>query len=249
MKITSIQTEVIRAHAMTVAELVDTYIPELPDKSVVAISSKVIALCEGRVVKVGTEDVQELAKREAQYYLPPTQHSLGYTLTVNRNILVSKAGIDESNTGGYYVLWPADPQASANQIREQLVAKFGVQVGVILTDARVTPMRRGVLGVGLSHSGFAALHDYVGTPDIFGTYDLKYTSSTILDGLAAAVVVQTGEGSQRTPIAIVEEADFVEFQDRNPTEEELALLAMPMEDDIYAEMLKAIPWEKRPDKA
>jgi hypothetical protein len=49
------------------------------------------------------------------------------------------------------------------------------------------------------------------------------------------------------PIAVIEDAPFVEFQDRNPTGEELAMLAMPMEDDIYAEMLKAIPWEKRPD--
>ena len=248
MRITSIQTEAIRANAMSVLQLVDRYVPQLADRSIVAISSKVVGLCEGRVVKAGTVDVQDLARREAQYYLPPSEHSLGYSMTINRNMLVSKAGIDESNTGGYYVLWPADPQASANQIREQLAHKFGVRVGVILTDGRITPMRRGVIGVGLSHSGFAALHDYVGTPDIFGDYDLKYTYSSILDGLAAAAVVQMGEGDQRTPIAVIEDADFVEFQDRDPTKAELEMLAMPIEDDIYAEMLKAIPWEKRPGK-
>ncbi len=248
MKITSIQTEAIRAGALGLTQFVDKYVTQLSADSIVAVSSKVVALCEGNVVKAGTVDVQELARREAQYYLPPTAHSLGYTLTVNRNILVSKAGIDESNGDGNYVLWPADPQASANAIREHLVAKFGVRVGVILTDGRITPMRRGVIGVGLAHSGFAALRDYVGTPDIFGDYDLKYTYSSLLDGLAAAVVVQMGEGDQRTPIAVVEDVPFVEFQERNPTAEELAMLAMPLEDDIYAEMLKAIPWEKRPDR-
>ena len=249
MKVTSIQTAAIHAGEMKVIEFVDRYVPKLSDGSIVAISSKVVALCEGRVVKAGTQDVQKLAKDEAQYYLPPTAHSLGYTLTVNRNILVSKAGIDESNTGGHYVYWPADPQASANEIREFLVKKFAVRVGVILTDGRITPMRRGVIGVGLSHSGFSALRNYVGSADIFGDYDLKYTYSSILDGLAAAAVVQMGEGDQRTPIAIVEDADFVTFQDRNPTDEELSMLAMPMEEDIYEEMLKAIPWEKRPGKS
>ncbi len=246
MKITGIQTDPIRASEMSLAEFVDKYVPKLADGSVVAVTSKVVALCEGRVVKVGTADVQELARNEAQYYLPPTAHSLGYTLTVNRNILISKAGIDESNTDGHYVLWPEDPQASANAIRAQLAKKYGVRVGVILTDGRVTPMRRGVIGVGLSHSGFAALHNYVGTPDIFGNYDLKYTYSSVLDGLASAAVVVTGEGDQCMPIAVIEDVPFVDFQDRNPNAEELGELAMPMEDDIYAEMLKAIPWQKRP---
>src|SRR4051812_45104600 len=102
---------------MELLEFVDTYITELPDRSIVVITSKVVSLCEGNVVKIGTADVQALARKEAQYYQAPP-NDLGYALTVNRNILISKAGIDESNTGGYYVLWPADPQKSANVVRE-----------------------------------------------------------------------------------------------------------------------------------
>ena len=127
-----------------------------------------------------------------------------------------------------------------------LARKHGVRVGVILTDARVIPMRRGVLGIGLSHSGFSALRNYVGSSDIFGNYNLKYTYSNILDGLAAAAVVQMGEGDQKTPIILIDDVEFVEFQDRSPTPEELAMLDMPMEEDIFSDMLKAIPWDKRP---
>jgi dihydrofolate synthase / folylpolyglutamate synthase len=248
MKITGIQTPAIRAREMTLEELIDRYVPSLSEGAIVAISSKVVALCEGRAVKVGTADVQALARAEAEYYLSPDAHSLGYSLTVNRHILISKAGIDESNTGGNYVYWPQDPQASANFVRDFLTRKFGVQLGVILTDSRVTPMRRGVIGVGLAHSGFAALRSYVGTPDIFGQYDLKYTYASIIDGLAVAAVVEMGEGDQRTPIAVITDAGFVDFQERNPTEAELELLAMPLEDDIFGDMLAGIKWDKRPGK-
>lgn len=246
MKITSIETEAIRAGEMDILSLIDHYVEDLPEHSILAVTSKIVSLCEeGRSIPVGSADVQELARQEAQYYLAP-EPGIDYALTINRNILISKAGIDVSNTDGHYVLWPKDPQASANMIREHLVTRFGKQIGVMITDARVTPMRRGVIGVGLSHSGFLGLHDYVGTPDIFGNYRLKYTRSSILDGLAAAVVVQMGEGDNRTPLAVIEEVDFVEFQDRNPTSDELAAINMPLDEDLYAEMLKKIPWHKRP---
>ena len=74
MKLTSIQTEAIRANDMGLIQLIDKYVPVLEEESIVAISSKVVALCEGRVEKVGTVDVQELAKREAQYYMSPEAH-------------------------------------------------------------------------------------------------------------------------------------------------------------------------------
>ena len=117
MKISSVHTVAIRANDMTLLELVDAYVPVAREGMIVAISSKVVALCEGRVVKAGTVDVQQLARDEAQYYLTPSDRTLGYSLTVNRNILVSKAGIDESNTDGHYVLWPnpyAAPYAKLN---------------------------------------------------------------------------------------------------------------------------------------
>jgi len=246
VKITTIRTEPVTKGAMSLRELLDRYVTDLKDGSIVAVTSKVVSLCEDKGVAVGTVDVQELARKEAEYYLAPG-NNLGYALTVNRGILTSKAGVDESNTGGYYVPWPDDPQKSANDAREYLAKKFGVRVGVIITDGRVTPMRRGVIGIGLSHSGFLALHNLVGQKDIFGTYELKYTYDGVLDGLAAAAAVQMGEGDQCRPIAIIEDADFVEFQDRNPTKDELALLNIDLEDDLFAEMLKGIAWDKRPE--
>jgi len=165
---------------------------------------------------------------------------------VKRDILIASAGIDESNGDGYYVLWPQDPQSSANIIREHMRKKFGYPVGVIITDSRITPMRRGTVGLGLAHSGFAGLRNYVGSKDIFGEYEYKYSYASIIDGLAAAAVVLMGEGAQRTPLILIEDIEFVTFQDRNPQKQELDKLRITLEDDMYSEMLKMIPWDKRP---
>lgn len=249
MKLTPIKTVPVEANAHDLLAFVDEYVPVMPEHAIVAISSKVVSLCEGRVVKTGEVSKADLARREAQYFLPPELNPYGVTVTVNRDIMIASAGIDESNGGGYLVLWPEDPQASANRIREHLRVKFGYEVGVLITDSRLTVMRRGTIGLGLTHSGFKGLRNYVGTPDVFGSYDLKYTFASIIDGLAAAAVVVMGEGDECTPIVVMEDLDFVEFQDRNPTPEELRQLRIPLEEDVYSEMLKLVPWDKHPGKA
>lgn len=246
MKLTSITTRPLRAYDQKLLDFVDQYVVSMPEASVLAISSKVVSLCEGRVVKVGDVSKEALARAESQYYLPPEFNPYGVIITVKRDILIASAGIDESNGDGYYVLWPQDPQSSANIIREHMRKKFGYPVGVIITDSRITPMRRGTVGLGLAHSGFAGLRNYVGSKDIFGEYEYKYSYASIIDGLAAAAVVLMGEGAQRTPLILIEDVEFIAFQDRNPQKQELDELRITLEDDMYSEMLKMIPWDKRP---
>jgi F420-0:gamma-glutamyl ligase len=246
MKLTTIQTDAIRASDISVLDFIDTYIKDMPENSILAISAKVISLCEGRIVRLDAVAKNELVRQESQYYLPPEFNPYGVMVSINRDILIASAGIDESNGDGNFILWPEDPQLSANMIREHLRTRFGYDVGVLITDSRITPMRRGTIGLGLTHSGFSALTDYVGTKDVFGNYDLKYTYASLIDGLAAAAVVVMGEGAERTPLVLIEELPFVVFQDRNPNLDELEMLRIPLEEDLYSEMLKAIPWDKYP---
>ena len=125
-----------------------------------------------------------------------------------------------------------------------MVKEYGIsEVGVIITDSKTTPLRRGVTGVTLAHSGFAALNDYIGHPDIFGR-DLHVTKANIADGLAGASVLSMGEGSEQTPFAVIEDVPFVTFQRRNPTVEELTDLRIPLEEDIYASILTRTPWQR-----
>src|SRR5688572_27076450 len=111
---TAIKTRKVTTKSCTLQELLDESIDELKEGSVVAIASKVVSLCEGRTVPLGTNK-DELVAREAQLYLPGTLNPYGVSLSVARNMLVWAAGIDDSNSGGYQTLWPADPQVSANQ--------------------------------------------------------------------------------------------------------------------------------------
>jgi len=186
-----------------------------------------------------------LAAKEAEYYLPREENKYGFLITVKHNLLVASAGIDESNGNGYLVLWPKDPQKSANMIREYLVKKHKVKrVGVIITDSKLTPLRWGVTGYALASSGFRVLNSYIGKPDIFGRL-MHAEKLNVADSLAAATVAVTGEGSEQTPIAIIEDLPSVVFQKRNPTNKEIKELHISLTDDVFYPLLKAVKWRVR----
>lgn len=208
------------------------------------VTSKIVSICEGRVVKVGKVDKKKLIEQEADCYLPPGKNKYNITLTIKRNLLIPTAGIDESNGDGYYVLWPKNPQKTANEIREYLKNNYSLRhIGVIITDSKTTPLRRGTTGIAIAHSGFSALNNYIGKPDIFGRL-LYVTKANIVDALATTAVLIMGEGNEQTPLAIIEDVPFVKFQDRNPAKSELRELQVPIKDDLYASLLKGVKWSK-----
>ena len=246
MNIQAIKTHKITSSDQDLFDILDKYITELKDGSVVVITSKIVSICEGNFVSIETSDKDELIKKEADLYLPKEENQYNLYLTIKNNILAVSAGIDESNTNGNYVFWPKDSQDSANKIREHLVKKFGIKnLGIIISDSKTTPLRWGVSVISIAHSGFEALNDMIGTPDIFGR-DLKMTKIAIADALAGAAGLVMGEGDNQTPIAIVSDIPFVNFQDRNPTQQELEQLKIEIENDVYAPLLKSVEW--RTDK-
>ena len=165
MVVTPIKTEVVEAGKQPVSDLLDNSLEALNESSIVAISAKVIALCENRVVPIEGIDKQDLVSREADYYLPASTSKFGYQFTIINNTLVASAGIDESNGNGLYVFWPANPQKSANSIRKYLKERFGLKkVGVIITDSTCLPLRWGTIGIAVPHGGFRPLNNYMGSP-------------------------------------------------------------------------------------
>lgn len=244
MIVTGIKTDKITAGSVGLLELLDSAITSLDEGSVVAITSKVVSLCENNVVPLGDVDKEDLIVQESNLYLPATHSKYGYHFTITNNTLISVAGIDESNGDGHYVLWPKDSQATANQVRRYLKERFGLQkVGVVITDSTSHPLRRGAVGITLAHSGFAALHDYVGKPDLFGK-PFRVSHADIAGGLTAAAVLQMGEGAEQTPLAIISDVPFVTFQDRDPSAEELAETNIPLKDDLFAPFLTSVTWQQ-----
>jgi len=244
MILTGVKTHKITQKDKDILKILDRYVKKLSENSVVAVASKIVAITEGRFVKIGSFDKDQLVKQEAELYLPRSMSKYDFCISVKYNMLIASAGIDESNGNGYYILWPQDPQKSANIIRGYLARKFKLRnVGVIITDSKLSPLRWGVTGYAVSHSGFEALNSYIGKPDIFGR-KLKVEKLSISDSLATAAVAVMGEGEEQTPIAVIEDVPFVKFQKRNPTKKELTDLHINIGDDIFAPFLKQVKWRK-----
>lgn len=244
MKVRTIKTHGVTEKDNDLFAVLDRYVKNIRENSILVVTSKIVSICEGRIVKAGSVEKQVLVEQEADYYLPPSKQSYDFSLTITDSMLTPMAGIDESNAHGHYVLWPKDVQATANKIRSYMCKRFGVQfAGVIITDSKTMPLRWGTIGTCLAHSGFKALNDYRQTPDIFGR-TMRVTQANIAEALAASAVVAMGEGAERTPLAVIESTPFVQFQDRNPTKKELAVLKISPEIDLYSPLLMSVKWKK-----
>ena len=235
----------VKTHKISTSDklfgILDKYITELSENSVVAVTSKIVSITQGRVVKMEDADKDELIKQESQYYLPREENPYHVSLTITNNTLIASAGIDESNADGNYVLWPENPQNSANKIREHLQQKFKLKnVGVIITDSKTTPLRWGVTAIAIAYSGFEPLIDYIGKEDLFGR-KFVFEKMSVIDNFASAAAVVMGEGAEQTPIAIFTDIPFVRFVEANPTGEELKI---SLEEDLYGTILKNAPWKK-----
>lgn len=245
MKITAIKSHLVHAGECTFEELIAESLTTIEEKSVVAVSSKVVALCQNRVVDKSTTTKSELIKQEADFYTSESFNRYGFHFTITNNTFISSAGIDESNGDNYFVLWPKNPQQVANELRTFLSKRFGLKdVGVIVTDSTsMPPMRLGTMGIMLAHSGFSAVNQLIGKEDLFGRL-FMIEKAAIGSGLAAAANVVMGEGTEQTPLAVISDVPFVDFQRRNPTKLELKSVYISPEDDLYAPFMRLAPWEK-----
>lgn len=243
MIVKAIKTQKVLAGKQSLLELLDKYLSKFSESSVLVITSKVVALCENRVARIDGTDKEELVRQEADRYMPSHVSKYGYNFTIKDSTLTSSSGIDESNGDGNYILWPANSQKTANQIRKYLRERFNLQkIGVVITDSTCLPLRWGTVGTALAYSGFSPANDYIGTGDLFGR-PFKVSKAGIASGLAAAAVLVMGEGTEQTPLVVIDEVPFVAFQDHDPTPQELDLFKISnVEDDLFAPFLSSFKW-------
>lgn len=191
-------------------------LPPLHERDIVVITSKVVAIHQGRTRPIGEVDKDALILEEAERYLP--RHEIPHRraiLTLKGHTLISSAGVDESNGNGYYVLWPDKPQAMARTLWATLREQTEVtNLGVIITDSHSIPQRQGAMGVAIGFFGFEPLQDYRGQPDIFGRR-LRAERGNLVDPLAAAAVLMMGEAAEQTPVCIIRGLELLTFTDRS----------------------------------
>lgn len=197
------------------------------------ISSKIVSLAESRLVPKVETSKAALIQREADQVLMDLPY--GSILTIKHGLLIASAGIDESNSEtGDFILYPCDPFESAAQIHRGLKDHFGwKQFGILLSDSRTSPLRRGVTGVSLAHHGFHGVRNQIGQKDLFGA-QLKMTQVNVADAVAAAAVFCMGESDEQTPLAIVEAP--LQYETR-PTVAHRNDCIVPLTEDLYSPLL------------
>jgi coenzyme F420-0:L-glutamate ligase/homotetrameric cytidine deaminase len=198
----------------------------LEDGDILVVSESAVATSEGSVVNLNdispSRRAYELAARyskdprDMQLILQESDQIMGgipgVVLTMNKGFLYPNAGIDHSNAPpGYVVLFPADSQKSAWEIRKRIAR--GKRIGVIIGDSRTHPLRLGCVGVALGCAGVEPVEDARGQNDLYGRL-LMITRKAVADNLVSAAQIVMGEGDEGVPAAIIRGAP-VSIRDDN----------------------------------
>ena len=189
---------------------------------VVVIAQKIISKSEGRTILLSTitpsAEAEELG---AQIGKDPriVQAILGEAVRVVRarpglmivehklGFVMANAGVDQSNVDGRdgqarVLLLPEDPDGSAQAIRTQLTARYGVSIGIIINDSFGRAWRRGTAGIAIGVAGLPGLVDLRGSPDLFGRI-LEVSIIGYADEIAAAASLLMGQADEGQPVVLV----------------------------------------------
>ncbi len=190
---------------------------EPQNEDVLVVSSKYLAVSQGRTISVGKiagsaqaaemgrryripQEIAEAILRESDEAFGGTA---GFILTVADGIIAPNAGIDRSSAGrGRIVLYPQEPYLAAEQIRRKIFLRYTTSTGVVIADSRLMPGRVGTTGVAIGCAGIEPVADMRGQKDLDGN-PLRVTFQAVADNLATAGNHTMGEGAQSTPAALI----------------------------------------------
>lgn len=245
MKVTPIKTPLV-LRGENINDVICQSIKTIPENSILVVASKIVSICENRLVKKvesTKEEKYELVRQEAELYTNPHSSKYNMMLTIKRNLMFVNAGIDESNADNEYILWPKNPQKSVNNIWKFAREHYKIKnLGVTISDSSSYPLNWGVVGRALAYCGFNPLRSYIGKPDLFGKI-MKMEQTNVMQSVTDAAVLEMGEGDECTPMALVNNfSQPVEFSNRKPTKEELAKLKINISDDVYYPIMKNSKW-------
>lgn len=196
----------------------------LKDDDVLVFAQKVISKAEDRYLDLTTIEPSEEAlalglevdkdPRKVQAILDESNEVIRKrpgVLIVEQKLgfVQANAGIDQSNIindsgedEDLCLLLPVDPDASARNIRDEILSRHNVTVGVIINDSIGRAWRVGSLGLAIGVAGFTALEDYIGQSDIYGR-ELLVTQVGAADEMAAGASLVMGQTDEKTPVVIV----------------------------------------------
>lgn len=244
MQLFKIHTGLIKPNQDIIKEIIlslDNSQINIEDNDILAITSKIISLSQGRIVKLEEVKPSDLAlKLSKKYNLDPEYVELiiqeadeiyGGTdqaiCTLKEGVMIANAGIDRKNVpSGYAVLSPANPYESAQKIRQRIHDIKGKFVGVVIVDSRVTPLRLGTVGVAFGFSGFIPIRDCRGFKDLYDK-PLQITRHCQVDDLAGAAHLVMGEVDERVPAILIRDAPITISYDLNSQINKESIMVSP----------------------
>jgi coenzyme F420-0:L-glutamate ligase len=257
MQVIPIKTPVI-APAQSLLPILHAALPRpLRERDIVCVTSKVVSLEQGRLVDLATvqpskralEMIQRIGAKEhimpaalAELILRESEVAFPgdpVWLTIKDGIFIANAGIDLSNApGGHAILWPARVWEWACDFRQRLRQLYKVnELGLIVSDSRCIPLRRGVTGVAIAYCGFEGVESQKGKPDLFGR-PLHFTDKAVADDLATAAILVSGESNEQTPFVLIEDAPAVFTERRFGPADVLIDPAIDMFRPLYSDEFK-----------
>lgn len=184
------------------ATIIGDALSGIEDGDILAVTSKIVSKAEGR--QVLATDREEAITAETVRLVARREHPGGVTRIVENRLglVLAAAGVDSSNTPeGVVLLLPEDPDASAHRLATALRARFGVRLGVLVTDTLGRPWREGQTDVAIGAAGIRVLDDLRGSTDAGGRR-LDVTVAAVADEIAGAADLVKGKASGR-PVAVV----------------------------------------------
>lgn len=236
MKITAVTTDLFAPRADLPAFIV-RHIPTVQEGVVLAVASKLLCLWKGEILPYeSAAQKEELIKRESAWALKTPL----CWLTVKDGMVMTNAGIDESNADNHLLLLPPNLYEIAQELRRALQQKWGVKkLGIVITDSMILPLRAGVIAAAVAYAGFRGVRDLRGQTDLFGRR-LEVTLINVADSLATAAALEMGEGNERRPLSVIEAAP-VDFVDEVPPNE----IKYPVANDLYTPLFQAAGYMKK----
>ena len=195
---------------------------EIHNGDILVVAQKIISKQEGRIVELSSVIPSLLAEGiSSEYKKNPRiielilneskqiirmEHGILIVETKN-GFICANAGIDESNVkNGFVTLLPLNSDASAENIRKEILKKINKTVSVIIADTFGRPFRMGQTNYAIGISGMKPILDYAGTKDSFEK-TLRITAIAIADELCSAAELVMKKATN-CPVAIIRGYDF-----------------------------------------
>ena len=172
----------------------------LRDGDVVVVSSKIASKALGLVTD--DPDKDRVVAGETDYVVAERSVPGRVTRVVRSKAgpIMAAAGVDGSNTGdrGGWLLLPHDPDGVCERLHDALTNRYGVRLGVVLSDTSARPWRLGHSDFALGAHGLRVVDDLRGAVDADGR-ELSVTTRAVADEIAAAADLAKGKtGAVRT---------------------------------------------------